>query len=87
MDKAGPTNARPAANIGMLAAENPCKCRHSKWSVIRERPPSADHGWGENRPNSTKIQSKQIDKWLSGGNGNGPDMKQIGCNMLPFEFA
>jgi hypothetical protein len=87
MDKAGPTNARPAANIGMLAAENPCKCRHSKWSVIRQRLPSADHGREESRPSSRKLQWKQPDKWLSDGNANGPDMKQIGCNTLPFGFA
>jgi hypothetical protein len=87
MDKAGPTKARPVANIGMLAAENPCKCRHSKWRVIRERLPSADHGRGQKRLNLEKMQWKQPDKWLSQRNQNRPDMKQIHGKTLRFEFA
>jgi hypothetical protein len=87
MDKAGPTKARPVANIGTLAAENRCKCRHSKWRVIRERLPSADHGRGEKRPNLEKMQWKQPDKWLSPRDQNRPDMKQIHGKTLRFEFA
>jgi len=87
MDKAAPTKARPVANIGMAGGENPGKCRHSKWRVICERLPSADHGTEENRPNSRKPQWKQPDKWLSSGNENRPDMKQIHGKTLRFEFA
>jgi len=87
MDKAGPTKARPVANIGIAAVENPGKCRHSKWGVIRERPPSADDGRRENPPNSGKSQWKQPDKWLSRDNENRPDMKQIHGKTLRFEFA
>jgi len=87
MDKAAPTKARPVANIGIAAAENPGKCRHSKWRVICERLPSPDHGRGENRLNSRKIQWKQQDKRLSRDNENRPDMKQIHGKTLRFEFA
>ncbi|TPM32581.1 hypothetical protein [Mesorhizobium sp. B2-3-5] len=87
MDKAGATRAWPAANIGMVTVENPGKCRHSKWRVIRERLAAADHRREENRPHSIKPQWKQSDEWLSGGNENRLDMKQIHGKTLRFEFA
>ncbi|TPK93244.1 hypothetical protein FJ934_18940 [Mesorhizobium sp. B2-4-12] len=71
----------------MATVENPGKCRHSKWRVIRERLAAADHRREENRLNSTKPQWKQSDKWLSEGNENRPDVKQIHGKTLRFEFA
>ncbi|TJX40602.1 MAG: hypothetical protein E5W21_26560 [Mesorhizobium sp.] len=87
MDKAGPTKASPAANIGMTAAENPGKCSHSKRRVIRERPPSAAQRQERHRLHLQKTSNKQIDRWLSDGNQNPPDMKQIDSKTLRFEFA
>jgi hypothetical protein len=87
MDKAAPTKARPVANIGMAGAENPGKCRHSKWRVISGRLPGADHGRRKDRPNFRKPQWKQSDRWLSKGVENRPDMKQIHGKTLRFEFA
>jgi hypothetical protein len=87
MDKAGPTKARPAANIGMAAAENPVKCSHSKRRVI-----PAGLSW-DRRPSrrsrfvSSKTQFVQRDRWLSNGEENRPDMKQIRSKTFRFEFA
>jgi hypothetical protein len=87
MDKAGPTKARPAANIGMAAAENPVKCSHSKRRVILAGLPSDRRPNRRSRFVSSKIQFIQRDRWLSNGEKNRPDMKQIGSKTLRFEFA
>jgi hypothetical protein len=87
MDKAGPTKARPAANIGMPAAENPGKCSHSKRRVIRRRYSSAGRTQRLNGQDPRKMQEEQMDRWLSDVKENHSDLSQIDCKTVRFEFA
>jgi hypothetical protein len=85
MDKAGPINARPEANIGRPARQNLGNCSHSKWSVIRRTvlpSPTVATGTPRFRKNDHR---KQSDGWLTLSEENRLDLRQIDCKMLRFE--
>jgi hypothetical protein len=87
MNKAGPTNALSAANIGMPAGESPRKCSHGKRRVMRSPAPPAGPGARRCAAIHRYSLEKQTLIWLPIGEENRTDLNQIDRKTPRFEFV